>query len=242
MRKRESYIARDIVTEWNRKQRYIEKLERKKTSMERYKCTVIIPVYNQRELVLKAIDSIPKRKDIEIIVIDDGSDDGTWDNLIQYRNEHEDMWNLILLYNEENKGVAYTVNKGFDNAKGKYVVLLGSDDYFYTDKFEKCIEKLDGIYDMVYFDLERNDGSILHADKETTRNQIVGSVKFIKREFIGNIRCPVGKQFGEDADMHFKLLAKNPKELFTGIVAKHYNYPRINSLCWQEAERIKNGG
>lgn len=203
--------------------------------MNNYKISIIIPVYNQKELVIKAIDSIPQRNDIEIIIIDDGSDDGTWDVLLEKIKERD----FILLKNEINQGVAYTVNKGIDNANGQYIVMLGSDDYLYTKEFEKCIEKLDGIYDMVYFDLERNDGSILHADKETTRDQIVGSVKFIKREFIGNIRCPVGKQFGEDADMHFKLLAKNPKELFTGIVAKHYNYPRINSLCWQEAERIK---
>ena len=39
--------------------------------------TVIIPVYNQEELVIKALESIPKRNDIEIIVIDDGSTDKT---------------------------------------------------------------------------------------------------------------------------------------------------------------------
>ena len=90
--------------------------------------TVIIPVYNQEELVIKALESIPERKDIEIIVIDDGSTDCTWKNLLKYREKHEDMLNLVLLYNEENRGVGYTVNKGYDNAKGEYAVNALKDN------------------------------------------------------------------------------------------------------------------
>lgn len=74
--------------------------------MNEIKISVIIPVYNQQDLVIKAIDSIPKRDDIEIIVIDDGSIDNTWNNLLEYRNKHPEILNLILLYNEGNKGVA----------------------------------------------------------------------------------------------------------------------------------------
>ena len=110
--------------------------------MNEIKISVIIPCYNQQDLVTKAIDSIPKRDDIEIIVIDDGSLDYTWDNLLEYRKKHEDILNLIYLYNETNKGVAYTVNKGYDVARGEYIVLLGSDDYFYADKFEEIISSI----------------------------------------------------------------------------------------------------
>ena len=83
------------------------------------KISVIIPVYNQEKLIIKAIESIPKRSDVEVIVIDDGSTDNTWNELLKYINDHEELVNFILLYNEKNEGVAYTVNKGYDNANGE---------------------------------------------------------------------------------------------------------------------------
>ena len=192
------------------------------------KVTVIIPVYNQEKLIIKAIESIPKRSDIEIIVIDDGSTDNTWNELINYTNDHEDLINFVLLYNETNKGVAYTVNKGYDNANGEYVVLLGSDDYFYTDKFNEIIKHLDGT-DLVYFNLKINSGEVWKITEEN-KNFYCGSVKFMRNEFIGDTRCPEDKRQGEDRIFYEKLLKKNPTEKFTDITVKHYNFPRNNSL------------
>ena len=192
------------------------------------KISVIIPCYNQEELVIRAIDSIPKRDDIEIIVIDDGSEDNTWAELIRYRNEHPELLNLILLWNEENKGVGYTVNRGYDNAKGEYIVLLGSDDYFYTEELEKCVKELDGT-DLVYFDMKVNNGDVWVITQES-KTVLCGSVKFMRREFIGDTRCPIDKKSGEDRPFYEQLLAKSPTEKFTGLVVKHYNHPRENSL------------
>lgn len=196
--------------------------------MNEIKISVIIPVYNQQELVIKAIESIPKRDDIEIIVIDDGSDDNTWDKLIQYREKHLDIQNLILLYNEQNRGVAFTVNRGYEYARGEYIVLLGSDDYFYTDKFEEIIKELDGT-DLVYFNLQVNNGDIWRLTPDT-KNTYCGSVKFMRKDFIGATRCPEDKKAGEDYYFYKDLLKKNPTEKFTNITVKHYNFPRENSL------------
>lgn len=192
------------------------------------KVSVICPVFNQEELVIKAIESIPKRDDIEIIVIDDGSEDNTWTNLMKYRNSHSNYMNLILLYNEENNGVAYTVNRGYNYAKGEYIVLLGSDDYFYTDKFEEIMQQLDGT-DLIYFNLQSNDGSIWRLTPEN-KTGYCGSVKFMKKSFINDTRCPEDKRQGEDWFFYQELLKKNPTEKFTDITVKHYNYPRKNSL------------
>lgn len=190
---------------------------------EKIKVSVIIPVYNQEELVIKAIDSIPKRNDIEIIVIDDCSTDKTVEKLYFYLPYRD----FRLYINEENKGVGYTVNRGIDNAKGEYVVLLGSDDYFYTDKFEEALKELDGT-DLVYFNLQINNGDIFRLTPES-KIGFCGSVKFMKRDFIGDTRCP-NKRAGEDYDFYQELLKKNPTEKFTDITAKHYNYPREGSL------------
>lgn len=196
--------------------------------MNEIKVSVIIPVFNQEELIIKAIESVPKRKDIEIIVIDDGSSDNTWNKITNYRFEHEDFINLRIYSNKGNRGVAYTVNKGYDNAKGEYIVLLGSDDYFYTDKFEKILPELNGT-DLVYFNLQVNNGDVWRLTEEN-KTGYCGSVKFMKRSFVGDTRCPEDKRQGEDWFFYQELLKKNPTEKFTDITVKHYNYPRENSL------------
>lgn len=195
--------------------------------MDDIKVTVIIPVYNQEHLVIKALDSIPNRNDIEVIVIDDGSTDDTWKVLQEYHKQTT-LLNFVLLYNNENKGVAYTVNKGYDKAKGEYVVLLGSDDYFITEDFIKALDLLDGT-DLVYFNLRVNDGTIWRL-KPTNKTSLCGSVKFMRREFVGDTRNPEDKKAGEDYYFYQSLLKKKPTENFTDITVKHYNYPRVGSL------------
>lgn len=197
-------------------------------SRKNIKLSIIIPVYNQEILVIRALESIPEREDIEIIVIDDGSTDNTWNNLLEYRNNHIQNKNIILLYNEENKGVGYTINRGLDNAKGEYIVLLGSDDFF-TDNFKDSLELLDGT-DLIYFNLIDNTDKIWELNNKT-KYILVGSVKFMRREFIGNIRNPEIRAI-EDWYFYQELIKKKPKEKFTDIVFKHYNYPRKNSLSW----------
>lgn len=187
------------------------------------KISVIIPVYNQEELVIRAIESVPKRNDIEIIAIDDGSQDNSWKSLRQNLKR-----NMTIVRNPFNRGVAYTVNRGYDLAKGEYVVLLGSDDYFYTEEFEKCIEELDGT-DLVYYDMQINNGDIWEVNNES-KTVLCGSVKFMRREFIGDTRCPEGKKSGEDKPFYEELLRKKPTEKFTHLVVKHYNHPREGSL------------
>lgn len=203
------------------------------------KLSIIIPVYNQEHLILKALDSIPNGFDLETIVIDDGSTDNTFNNVLNYRNKHLEK-NIVLLYNEENKGVSYTLNKGLDIATGEYIVFLGSDDYFYTEELEKVINELDGT-DLVYFNLRTNDGTIFDVN-ENTKMGYCGSVKCMRREFIGLTRNREDLRHSEDYFFYQELLSKNPTEKFTGIIAKHYNYPREGSLSFiqkQEKEEMK---
>lgn len=196
------------------------------------KLTVIIPVYNQEQLVLRALHSIPCRDDIEVIVVDDCSTDGTFEELITY--QHYSNQNIIILANGENRGVGYSVNKGLDAAQGEYVVLLGSDDYFMGDLLE-VVDKLS--CDLTYFDLEINDGTIFKL-QEDTKELYCGSTKFIKRSFLGDSRCPEVR-FAEDQALYKQLLEKNPTEEFTNKVLKHYNYPREGSLCYLKTEEDK---
>ena len=90
------------------------------------------------------------------------------------------------------------------------------------------IDELDG-KDLIYFNLKINDGTIWKVTPQT-KERLCGSVKFMKKEFIGDTRCPLDKKAGEDYIFYQELLKKRPTERFTDKVVKHYNFPRKNSL------------
>lgn len=202
------------------------------------KITVIIPVYNQDKLLKRALASIPAAKDIEVLVIDDGSKDDSFYVADRWRTRNRDRFGFIsVIHCRGNGGVAKAMNIGFALARGEYIVSLSSDDYYLED-FEKFHKYLDGKNDLIYFDLEVNDGSVWHVD-EKSKNMYVGAVKFIRKDFLGDTRVPTLK-YKEDMPFSAALYAKNPKEAFTGIVLKHYNWPHEGSLSWQATQDYEN--
>ena len=93
---------------------------------------------NKESIVKLAIDSILNQtyKDFEFIICDDGSNDGTYEmvkNLIKKDNR------VILIRNEENKGLAYSLNHCLSIAKGKYIARMDADDISMPDRLEKQI-------------------------------------------------------------------------------------------------------
>lgn len=194
----------------------------------KYTVTVIIPAYNCQDTVRQSIESVPKCKGVDIIVIDDGSTDKTFSKILRTRPKCP----MKFISNERNLGVAATVNLGLDMATGDYIVLLGSDDYFYGDKFLEALSELDGT-DLVYFDLDTNTDFKFHLSEET-KGEYAGSVKFMRRGFIGDIRNPQDQKWNEDWFFYKQLEEKGPTEKFTNLVVKHYNWPREGSLTWQK--------
>ena len=89
--------------------------------------SVIIPVLNQEIFLGRCLRSILaqniNREDYEVIVIDDGSTDSSLKIIKSFGNE------IILIKNNKNKGLPYSINKGIKASKGKYIVRLDSDDY-----------------------------------------------------------------------------------------------------------------
>ena len=198
-----------------------------KNKSSKYSVSIIIPVYNQEELILRTLDSIPTRNNIEIIIVDDKSTDNTIKNVKQYKKEHLNK-NITIISNKENKGVGYTFNQGLNKAKNDYILRIDSDDYFYTKQLNYIIDnELDGT-DMIYYNLKDNNGRTLDVDKNN-RSWRCGAVKFIKREFLGDTRCPEIRT-AEDKALNDTLLNKKPTEKFTNLTMYHYNYPREGSL------------
>ena len=192
------------------------------------KCSIIIPAFNSAEWIEKCLTRIPKRNDIEIICIDDGSTDDTLQEIVKYRDKKRK--DMKVVNSIKNKGVSHARNVGIKLAKGEYILMLDSDDYIYPKVFNEIVDNyLDGENDMVFYDMENNVKYVFKSDQNNYQSKY-GNFKFIKREFLGDLRYTVGKQYAEDKELHLKLMEKYPKCYFTKKVMYHYNYPRKGSL------------
>jgi glycosyltransferase involved in cell wall biosynthesis len=131
---------------------------------------VIIPTYDRRELVQRAIDSVlaQTREVAEIIVVDDGSTDGTG-NALSAR-----YGNRIRYVRQENAGVSAARNRGLALANGRFLALLDSDDIWMPEKTERQVAWLEAHPDfgMVVCDVLRTDADRNAIDRFRRREQI----------------------------------------------------------------------
>lgn len=188
--------------------------------------SIIVCVYNQPHLVVRALDSIPRRNDIEVVVVDDGSTDETLDVLTDYAEKH-DLDMRIITY-DENRGLGHAKNVAFDACLGEYIHELDSDDCLYTEVYEQAMSELTG-EDIVYINLVPNDGFVMRLTEDTKHGYCAGIARFYKRSLLGSSRCPEIRA-GEDWYLNEELLAKPHTEKFTDLNAYHYNFPREGSL------------
>lgn len=194
------------------------------------KLSILTPVWNQEELVIKGLDSIPRRDDIEVIVRDDGSTDNTLANLRKYKEEHPEL-RMRVYSNGKNLGVAATANKLLAAAKGEWFHFLMSDDTVLTNNYSGLIEKLYGFDgDILAMDLLVNNGDIWHLDESKDEAWCAQACRFIRRSFVDGIKYPEKVKAGEDWFFHQEIRKRNPKVEYSGVVAYRYNFPREGSL------------
>lgn len=115
--------------------------------MDNIKLSVIIPMFNGRKFIKETVDSLLKIKSKkEILIIDDGSSDNSYDYCIEHWSKIPD----IKIYKKKNSGIVDTRNFGMQKAKGKYLLFTDQDDLIYPDTIDKAIKyaemnSLDGI-------------------------------------------------------------------------------------------------
>lgn len=103
------------------------------------KISVVIPTYNRKKYIKRAIDSVVHQsyKPFEIIVIDDGSTDGTYELIKQSYSSSQ-----ISLKKQKNKGVSAARNKGVKLANGDWIAFLDSDDEWFENKLELQVREI----------------------------------------------------------------------------------------------------
>jgi len=104
--------------------------------------SVIMPAYNAEKWIAEAIDSILNQTydNIELIVWDDGSTDGTWGILREYSSS-----NTRIYGTPKNSGVTYALNRLIEKSKGKYIARMDADDIAMPDRIEKQILFLENL-------------------------------------------------------------------------------------------------
>lgn len=190
--------------------------------------SIYIPCYNDGEFILRALNSIPVRDDIEVILVDDGSTDNSLQIMREFKSQSKLKVRIIAC--DENQGISYANNIGIDSCKGEYFYLIDADDYLYTEEFNKALGELDGT-DIVYVNAITNENAILKPD-ENNHNLCAGWFKFIRTEFMQGIRRKINC-YGGDYDMWLELISKPHTSKYTNLLVYHYNYPREGSVTWK---------
>ena len=104
------------------------------------KLSIIVPIYNMERYLNRCLDSLVNQtlKDIEIILINDGSKDGSQSIIDDYTRKYNKK---IISYTNKNQGISKTRNFGIEKAQGEYVAFVDSDDFVETSMFEKMYKK-----------------------------------------------------------------------------------------------------
>ncbi len=184
--------------------------------------SVVIPTYNRRVILPRAIESIlaQTETDYELVILNDGSNDGTHQLLTQYQKEYPQIRVITL---PKNKGVAHARNVLNQEARGRYIAIMDSDDVAHPLWLEK----------MHSFILQNKDAEIFIPKKAEFINDDLHIQKPLSRPlkhiFYGNSFENVGNVFkhsfvlehhiqynetylcGEDYDFWFQMLLKGAK-------------------------------
>lgn len=160
--------------------------------------SVVIPTFNRKEMVVRAIESVLQQSypNFELIVIDDGSTDGTEEIVNNYFSDKR-----FNYYYQQNKGQSAARNFGIDKSRGELIALLDSDNFWVTDKLEKQIEFYNNNrnYDIMFSEifLVDKNGNILNKKKS---HRFSGNIlnKLLYSNFVTNNTVLINRKCFEE--------------------------------------------
>ena len=108
--------------------------------MKMIKVSVIIPVYNTIKYLPKCLDSVINQnyQNIEIILVDDGSSDGSE----KICDDYEKKDSRVIVFHQENGGVSLARNNGIKKASGEYICFIDADDFVHSDYIKTLVDNL----------------------------------------------------------------------------------------------------
>jgi glycosyltransferase involved in cell wall biosynthesis len=110
--------------------------------------SIIIPHKNSPDLLQRCLNSIPRREDIQIIIVDDNSDESKID-FSKFPGLKDKYVEVYLT--KAGKGAGYARNVGLEHAKGKWLLFADADDFFTENAFEYLFAEVDSPHEIIYF-------------------------------------------------------------------------------------------
>ena len=210
--------------------------------------TVIINVYNGEKFISKCLESIINQtyKNLEILIINDGSIDNTLKICENYKDER------IRIINQENMGLSLSRNVGIDNAKGEYLYFVDSDDFVENDTIEylyKLCKKYNTLIStcnpLIIFDYNFNVEKIKEEVKIIDSKQMLKKVllaeniagaiwnKLLKKDLFDNIRFE--NRIINDIVVTYKLVNKVDRIVYSNQKKYYYlKHKNAATVCGDE--------
>lgn len=191
--------------------------------------SIIVPAYNAEKFLSRCADSVLNQtyKNIELIIINDGSADKTGVIGDQYaRGDHR-----VVVVHQENKGVSAARNAGIDRSRGEYIMFVDADDALVPDAVEMMLSEIRSAdADIVACNSRRirNEEAVSLPQSKDRRKtlegmeSLVGSLqdrgfgysacaKLFRRDLVGDTRFVEGRRVNEDSFFMFQCFCKQPR-------------------------------
>lgn len=192
------------------------------------KVSIVVPVYNTKIYLKRCIDSILSQsfKDFELILINDGSTDGS----INILREYEKVNKKVKVIDKKNEGPALARNMGINIASGKYIMFIDSDDYIDSNYISNYYNSVvSGDFNVVIGGYKRVVGDKIKytlrlKQGEFSKYMVTGPVcRIIKRDFIvkNNINF---LDTNSSEDVYFNIMLYNATDKIKIIDDTGYNY------------------
>lgn len=224
--------------------------------------SLIIPAYNAEKYLRRCLNSAMEQtfKDLEILVVNDGSTDTT----LEICREYEEMDSRFCVIDKENTGVSDSRNRAIEKAEGKYLQFMDSDDWLTPDATESFVyaaERLD--CDLVIADFYRVDGAV-YTEKQhirqrglLTREEYAENMmrdpadfyygvlwnKLYRRSIIVEHQLKMEQELQWCEDFLFNLSYIRYAERFTAIQMPIYYYMKrkgsLVSTDWKKASAVR---
>ena len=219
-----------------------------KNGKQEEKISVIIPIYNVEKYLRRCLDTVINQtyKKLEIILVDDGSNDTSGNICDEYANKDE----RIKVIHKENGGLSDARNVGIKNSSGKYIALIDSDDFIDKKMLKILIENLKKTnadisictFKMFYNDkieiIQNTKNNITLYNKKEALQKLLSTNdtkitnhawnKLYKKELFNEIYYPKGRNF-EDIGTTYKLFDKSNLIVHTDYIGYYY-YQRDDSI------------
>lgn len=203
------------------------------------KFSIIIAAYNIENYISKCIESVLTQtySDYEVIVVDDGSKDGTKSKIREFGDK------IKFIEHENNKFLGGTRNTGIEAANGKYILFIDGDDYL-NNKY--VLEKLDNLIgeqsvDVIYMGFEivgKKTATIIPSSENCTKQFRIAGDRYTnawskcwRRDFIleNNLRFPENRYY-EDVIFIYNAITKSNSYLIADFPVHTYYSGRPNSI------------